>query len=107
MNREMKQILGRFLFSTVVICCIAVFAAGTVTVKQKGEYNMFYKQYPVFSMVKNDGALKMSVDEKSITFELSKLKIPERYYKYIYYTPLSVAAFFIESLCDVTKQEKG
>lgn len=98
MNNETKRILGKFIFCCVIICCLFTLAAGTVTAKQKGDYNMFYKQYAVFSMKTNNKKIEMSVNEKTLTFDYEKFKIPEKYTKYIYYTPLSSVAFFISNL---------
>ena len=107
MNNEMKKILGKFCFISVIICCITAFCIGTVTAKQRSDYNIFYKQYPVFSMKTTEERIEMTIDERKISFDIKKLKTPKEYSKYIYYTPLSCIAFFIQSVSDFIADENS
>ena len=107
MNNEMKKIMGKFCFVSVVICCITAFCVGTVTAKQRSDYNIFYKQYPVFSMKTTEKKIEMTIDERKITFDIEKLKIPKQYERFIYYTPLSCIAFFIQSVSDLIEGENS
>lgn len=98
MNGEIKKIFSDFFFKCVVITCLLCFCAGTVTAKQRSEFNSYFTPYAVLS-VKNQGtAVQVSVDEESYSFDLGRLKELGRYKNYLYFTPLSAVMFFFDSI---------
>lgn len=100
MNTEMKKILSGFIFRCVVVTCLLCFCAGIVTASQRSEYNSYFTPYAVLS-VKNVGTqLKVSVDEKSYSFDFGVLKDFSQYKNYLYFTPLSSVVFFFDSFYD-------
>ena len=50
MNGEMKRLIGRFLFANAVIACMLVLFCGSVTVAERTAYNVYLKEYAVFSV---------------------------------------------------------
>ena len=98
MNDEMKKILSKYMLSCVVITCLLCLCAGAVTAKQRSEYNSYFTPYAVLS-VKNVGSeVNISVDERSYSFDLSRVKDLAQYRRYLYLTPFSCTVFFFESI---------
>ena len=98
MNDEMKKILSKYMLYCVVITCLLCLCAGVVTAKQRSEYNSYFTPYAVLS-VKNMGSeVNISLDERSYSFDLSKVKDLAQYCRYLYFTPFSCTVFFFESI---------
>lgn len=98
MNDEMKKILSKYMLYCVVITCLLCLCAGVVTAKQRSEYNSYFTPYAVLS-VKNMGSeVNISLDERSYSFDLSKVKDLAQYRRYLYFTPFSCTVFFFESI---------
>ena len=101
MYKEMKKIFCKFWFTNLVICCVLIFFVGTLTAKQKSEYNISYQQYAVMSMKTNSEKLEMSVDNKTISIEFKDLAIAEKAEKYTLCTPFYCVVYFIQNLSAV------
>ena len=100
MNDEMKKILSKYMLYCVVITCLLCLCAGAVTAKQRSEYNSYFTPYAVLS-VKNMGSeVNISLDERSYSFDLSRVKDLAQYRRYLYFTPFSCTVFFFESIYD-------
>ncbi len=98
MNEEMKKILSRFFLVSVVIACLTLIGAGTLTAKQRSEYNSYRTEYAVLTLKSHNGRINLSVDEKQYTLDVSSLKKAEEYKQWLYFTPFSTLFFFGESL---------
>lgn len=104
MNKEMKKILSKFCFVNFIICCIIMFAVGTLTAKQQSAYNIQYEKYAVLSMKTQGNKIEMNVDEETITLDFEKIQIKEKIEKYSVYTPFYCVIYFCESLTELINQ---
>ena len=98
MNDEMKKIPSKYMLYCVVITCLLCLCAGVVTAKQRSEYNSYFTPYAVLSVKNVGGEVNISVDERSYSFDLSKVKDLAQYRRYLYFTPFSCTVFFFESI---------
>lgn len=96
MNNEMKNILSGYILRCVIIACLLCFCAGTVTAKQRSEYNSYFTPYAVMTLKSTSDTIALTVDEKSYSFDLSKIKELDKYRNYLYFTPFSVGVFIFD-----------
>ena len=97
MNDEMKRLLSRFLFSSVLICCLGLLASGSITASQKSAKNTFDKAYAVMS-IKNTGKnVEINLGEERYNFELSISDKIKKYEDYIMLTPAASLYYFADS----------
>lgn len=54
---EARRILKQYVFSLVVILCIGAFFIGTVSAKEKTQYNMDMTPYTTVSFEKEQGSI--------------------------------------------------
>lgn len=101
MNNEMKGLISRFLFVSVIISCLTLFFAGAITTKQRSEYNSYRTQYTVLSLKAQDTQINLSVDEKNYCFDLSMFKQLKKYENIIYLTPASSVVFFCQCIFNI------
>ncbi len=98
MNDEMKRLLSRFLFVSVLICCMGLLASGSITASQKSAKNTFDKAYAVMS-VKNTGkSLEINMGEEKYNFNVNLSDKIKEYEDYILLTPLASVYYFGRSL---------
>lgn len=97
MNEEMKKIFGKFLLSTVLIVCVSAFLAGSTTVKERGEYNLYLTKYAVMSFSGTSEKLSAKLKEDEILLNLPLEKMGSDFRKYIWLTPLSPFYYLAES----------
>lgn len=94
MNDEMKKLLSRFLFVSVLICCFGLFASGSITASQKSAKNTFDKAYAVMSVKSTSEKIEVNMGEQEFSMNLDiKEKIKE-YEDYIILTPLASVYYF-------------
>ena len=97
MNDEMKKLLSRFLFFSVLICCMGLLASGCITASQKSARNTFDKAYAVMS-IKNTGKnIEINMGEEKYNFEVNIGDKIKRYEDYILLTPLATVYYFLEN----------
>lgn len=89
MNDEMKKILSRFLFSSVLICCLGLLASGSITASQKSAKNTFDKAYAVMSIKSTNEKIEVNMGEKNFTLKLGLGEKIKEYEDYIILTPLA------------------
>ncbi len=94
MNDEMKKILSRFLFTSVLICCIGLLASGSITASQRSAKNTFDKAYAVMNIKNTKDTIEINVGKKkyALSFNISdKIK---RYEDYILLSPFASVYYF-------------
>lgn len=101
MNNEMKRILSSFFMTAVIIYCLSFVCVGAVTARQRSEYNTYCREYAVLALKSQGEKLSVSLDEKKLDFDLSRLKLPQEYRGYVYVTPLAGLALFYESVKEI------
>lgn len=107
MNKEMKKMLSKYIFRCVIITCCLCFCAGIVTAKQRSEYNTYFTPYAVMTLKSNNETIGLSVDEKLYSLDMSKIKGLASYRDYLYFTPISGAIFFFDSILLLFSTFKG
>ncbi len=101
MNDEMKKIISQFLFVSVLISCFTLFGAGSLTAKQRSEYNSYRTEYAVFTLKAQGNKIDLRVDEKQYSLALPSLKKLKAYREWIYLTPFAPVFFFGECISDI------
>lgn len=101
MNDEMKKLISRFLFASVFISCLTLFFAGSITAKQRSEYNSYRTQYTLLTIKTQDSQIDLSLDEKNYTLDLSGFKSLKKYENLIYLTPISPLFFCFECVFNI------
>ena len=66
---EVRKILRQYLFSLVIILCLAAFFIGTVRVKEKTRYNMDMTPYETVEIEKGQGRLSFYYKEREYTLK--------------------------------------
>lgn len=97
MNEEMKKLMGKFLFSTVLISCISAFLAGSTAVRERGEYNLYFTKYAVMSFSGASEKLEASFKEKRLSLNIPLEKVKLNLQKYACLTPFSPFYYIAES----------
>ena len=100
MNDEMKKLLSRYFLVSVIIACLTLSAAGTITAKQRSEYNSYRREYAVLTLKTQGSRINLEVDDKQYCIDFLFLKKAEEYKQWLYFTPLSTVFFFGESVYD-------
>lgn len=98
MNNEMKKLIGKFLLSSVLISCFTAFAAGSTTVSQRGEYNIYLTKYAVMSFSASSEKLEATVNENRLTVNIPTKKLEAEWEKYVCFTPLSLPYYLFQSV---------
>lgn len=93
MNDEMKKLISRFLFSSVLICCFGLLAAGSITASQKSAKNTFDKAYAVMNIKSTREKIKITMGEKEFSMPLGMADKIKEYEDYIILTPFASAYF--------------
>lgn len=101
MNEEMKKILSRFFLVSVIITCITLVGAGTLTAKQRSEYNSYRTEYAVLTLKTQKGRIDLSVDDKQYSLDFSGFRKAEEHKQWLYFTPFSTLFFFGESVYEI------
>lgn len=99
-NDEMKKILSQFLLVSVIISCLTLLGAGTLTAKQRSEYNSYRTEYAVLTLKASGKKIDLNVDEKSYSVDFSHLKIPDDVKQWLWVTPLSCLLLLGECIFD-------
>ena len=89
MNDEMKKLISRFLFTSVVICCIGMLFSGSITASQKSAKNTFDKAYAVMNIKGSKEKININVGEKKFSLDLNIKERLTEYEDYILLTPLA------------------
>ncbi len=97
MNDEMKRLLSRFLFVSVLICCLGLLASGSITASQKSAKNTFDKAYAVMKIKSSDDRLEIDTGQKQYSFDLGFTDKIKEYEDYIILTPLASVYYFGQS----------
>ena len=71
MNDEMKRLLSRFMFVSVLICCLGLLASGSITASQKSAKNTFDKAYAVMSIKNTGNKLEINMGEEKYNLNLN------------------------------------
>ncbi|MBQ7296598.1 MAG: hypothetical protein IJW86_10495 [Clostridia bacterium] len=101
MNDEMKKILSRFLLVSVMIACFTLFGAGSLTAKQRSEYNSYRTEYAVLTLKTAGSTINLNVSEKNYSVDLSLLQVPHKVKDMLWMTPLSCFLFLGECIFDI------
>ncbi len=101
MNDEMKKIISHFLFVSVIISCLTLLSAGTLTAKQRSEYNSYRTEYALLTFKTSDRKIDLSLDDKKYTFDFSRFRLDEEQVEWLYLTPASVFLFLGECIFDI------
>ncbi len=94
MNDEMKRLLSRFLFVSVLICCLGLLASGSITASQKSAKNTFDKAYAVMSIKNTGKSVEINMGEEKYNFEVNIGEKIKEYEDYIMLTPLANIYYF-------------
>ncbi len=92
----MKEKLKSFLLVTVVIFCLTAFSLGFLTVKERGEYNLYLTKYATMSFSNNSEKLKAEISENRYRINVPLKRIEGEIEKYICFTPLSLPYYLIK-----------
>ncbi len=98
MNDEMKKILSRFLFTSVLICCLGLLVSGSITASQKSAKNAFDRAYAVMSIRNTGKSVEINMGDEKYNFEVSIGDKIKEYEEYIMLTPVAVIYYFTDSL---------
>lgn len=98
MNREMKKLIGKFLFTSVLISCLTALAAGSTTVSERGNYNIFFTKYAVMSFSPSSEKLEAKLQENRLTVKVPVKRIESQWEKYACLTPISPIHYLTESI---------
>ncbi len=104
MNDEMKKLLSRFLFVSVLICCLGLLASGSITASQKSAKNTFDKAYAVMSIKNNKDSLQINMGQEQFTFNINLKEKIKEYEDYIILTPLASVYYFGQSAYEFNSQ---
>ncbi len=96
MKTHIKKHLQKFIFSTVIILCISVFVLGIVTVKEKGEYNMYLTRYAVMSFSDRTESLEAQLKDNRLKINIPLKKIKNTIRRYICFSPLSLPFYLFK-----------
>lgn len=107
MNDEMKKLLSRFLFSSVLICCLGLLASGSITASQKSAKNTFDKAYAVMSVKSTSEKIEVNMGEKNFTFELDLDEKIKEYEDYIILTPLASIYYLQDAIRSINEGQNG
>lgn len=94
MNDEMKKLISRFLFVSVLICCLGLLASGSITASQKSAKNTFDKAYAVMNMKNSGGKLEINIGEEKYDFNFNLAEKIKKYEDYIMLTPVASVYYF-------------
>ena len=70
----MKRIMRQYAFTVAFILCLACFAGGIITVKEKTQYNMDMSPYSTVSIDKEDYAVIISAGENETVIRHSDIE---------------------------------
>ncbi|MBQ7117858.1 MAG: hypothetical protein IJN88_06575 [Clostridia bacterium] len=98
MNDEMKRLLSRFMFVSVIICCLGLLASGSITASQKSAKNTFDKAYAVMSIKNTGNKLEINMGEEKYNLNLNLAEKIKEYEDYILLTPLASVYYFSEKV---------
>ena len=101
MNDELKRIISTFLFVSVLIACLTLFGAGTLTARQRSEYNSYRTHYAVLTLKNEGDRVNIKVDDRQINLALTLPEKLREYKDYIYFTPFSTFFFFSECVYEI------
>lgn len=96
MNDDMKRLLSRFLCVSVLIGCFVLLFVGTITAKQRSEYNSYRTEYAVLTVKSQNRRVSVEVGENSFNLDLSPMKEIDKYKNLILLTPLSPIFYLCE-----------
>ena len=106
MNDEMKKLLSKFLFMSVLICCSGLLVSGSVTASQNSAKNAFDRAYAVMS-VKNTGEkVEINMGEQQFTFATDIGEKIKRYEDYIILTPVASIYYFGKTAAELIQTIK-
>ena len=71
---ERRKIFRQYFFSVVVILCLSAFLCGSVTVKEKTDYNMRLTPYDVINAEKNQDGIEVSFAGETYFLKRALLK---------------------------------
>ena len=103
MNEEMKRLFGKFLFVTVLISCFSAFLCGSISVKERGEYNLYLTKYAVMSFSGTSERLEAKLSEEQLSLNIPLQKIRREAEKLVCLTPLSPFYYIAENLKTILK----
>lgn len=98
MNEEMKRMLGKFLFVTVIISCASAFLAGSTAVREKGEYNLNMTKYAVMSFSATSEKLEATLQNEEISLNIPLRKMADKLKRYVSFTFLSPFYYMADSM---------
>lgn len=98
MNEEMKSLLGRFLFITVIIVCASALFCGSTTVKERGEYNLYLTKYAVMSFSGASDKVEAKLSENRFELDLPMKKVRNTAERIVCITPLSPFYYLANSI---------
>lgn len=98
MNEEMKRLFGRFLFATVVIVCVSAFLSGSISVKERGEYNLYFTKYTVMSFSGTSEKIEAKLKDNRFSLDLPVEKVRYAAERIVCLTPLSPFYYMVESV---------
>lgn len=94
MNDEMKRLLSRFLFVSVLICCLGILASGSITASQKSAKNTFDRAYAVMSIKNTGKSVEINMGEEKYDIKINISDKIKEYEDYILLTPLASVYYF-------------
>ncbi len=101
MNIQIKKTIGKFLFMSVLISCITALAAGSVTVSERGNYNIFFTKYAVMSFSSSCEKIEAEYENNRLTLKVPVKKIKASAEKYVCLTPLCPVYYLLKSAGDI------
>ena len=95
---EIKILMKKFIFVTVVIFCVLTVTGGALTVKQRTEYNMYLKDYSVVSVSSGAQGVNIRLNENSYSFNTEPVFTLIKRGNYAAFSPLGSPYYLFKTL---------
>ena len=95
---EIKNLMKKFVFVTVIICCVLTVAGGVLVVKQRTEYNMYLKDYSVVSISSREGKVDIRVNRDKYSFNTEPIFDAVKQGDYALFSPLGSSYYLFKTL---------
>ncbi len=105
MKNEAVIIIRKYYLFVFAVLLVAIFLCGTLTVWEKGEYALNYRQYPTVSVDRGVDEMMVRIDGKEYCFHGMTEGQMTTVRKILMYTPLSPIVLLPGEDAEANKQE--